>query len=92
MYLSISVSIAVSISVQSLLAPGGELFLLDRRGEICGEALETLTGGSEGWDVSVSVDGSTVSSRVRPMPGPNNMIDIKIEAVLDGIQCAHTLM
>lgn len=26
------------------------------------------------------------------MPGPNNLIDIKVEAVLDGIQCAHTLM
>eukprot|EP00967_Tisochrysis_lutea_P029468 scaffold34470_cov40-Tisochrysis_lutea.AAC.2 len=68
------------------------MFLLEKRGRICEEALDTLIGSSEGWDVTVSDEGTKVSSRVRPMPGPNNMIDTKVEAVLDGIQCEHTLM
>jgi hypothetical protein len=55
---------------------------LEKRGRICQEALETLVGSSEGWDVSVSDDGTKVSSRVRPMPGPNNMIDTKVRGCL----------
>lgn len=67
--------------LEELTGPGGQLFLLEKRGRICQEALETLVGSSEGWDVSVGDDGTKVSSRVRPMPGPNNMIDTKVEAV-----------
>jgi hypothetical protein len=66
--------------LKELTGPGGQLFLLEKRGRICQEALETLVGSSDGWDVSVSDDGTKVSSRVRPMPGPNNMIDTKVRA------------
>ena len=78
-------------SLARMLAKDGELALLESRGRVCREAIDTFTGDPKGWDETLGSDGTKVSSRIRPMEGPNNMIDIKVEAELDDIRCEHTL-